>query len=77
MDVRIKKKPLFRNKELTGFSKTGYNYHKCKLFVTVQYAISRKVFLHYNAKILGSIGAKSHTYAICVHREACNYEGTE
>ena len=45
--------------------------------VTVQYVISRKVFLHYYAKIRGSIGAKSHTYAICVHREAGNYEGTE
>ena len=46
-------------------------------FVTVQYVISRKVFLHYYAKIRGSIGAKSHTYVICVHREAGNYEGTE
>ena len=45
--------------------------------VTVKYVISRKVFLHYNAKIRGSIGAKSHIYAIRVYREACNYEAIE
>ena len=36
-----------------------------------------QVFLHNNAKIRCPIGAKSHIYAICVHREAGNYEGTE